>query len=97
MKYILPLLFTFLLMSCNAQDKRPLTGKSAFQIEMNAKFKDASKSPLTKKGLRTFKGLDFFPIDEKYKVVAKLIKTPDAPVFNFPTTTDRIAVYKKYG
>lgn len=97
MKKYIPLLFLFILTSCNAQEKRPLTGKSDFQKEMNADFKDATKSPLTKKGLRKFKGLDFFPIDEKYKVTAKLIKTPDAPVFKFPTTTNRIAVYKKYG
>ncbi|TYP99407.1 hypothetical protein C7447_1013 [Tenacibaculum adriaticum] len=84
-------------MSCNAQKKRTLTGKSEFQLEMNAKFKDASKSPLTKKGLKKFKGLDFFPIDEKYKVTAKLTKTPDAPLFKFPTTTNRVVTYKKYG
>lgn len=72
-------------------------GDSAFQKEMNATFKDASTSPLTRKGLKNFKGLDFFPINNKYKVEAKLIKTPDAPIFKFPTTTDRIAVYEKYG
>lgn len=97
MKYILPLVFVFFLTSCSAQEKRSLTGKSAFQKEMNADFKDVTKSPLTKKGLRKFKGLDFFPIDEQYKVIATLTKTPDAPTFNFPTTTSRIAVYKKYG
>ncbi len=85
------------LQSCKAQKKQAKIGDSDFQIEMNSKFKDASRSPLTKKGLRNFKGLDFFSIDNKYKVNAKLTKTPDAPVFNFPTTTDRIAVYKKYG
>jgi len=84
-------------MSCNAQKKRGLAGKSVFQKEMNSDFKDASKSPLTKKGLKKFKELDFFPIDEKYKVEAKLTKTPDAPFFNFPTTTNRVVVYKKYG
>lgn len=84
-------------MSCNSQAKRSLKGKSEFQKEMNADFKDASTSPLTKKGLKEFKGLDFFPIQEKYKVIAKLKKTPDAPVFKFPTTTDRVVVYKKYG
>ena len=86
-----------LLVSCNTQNKRELAGETEFQKEMNAKFKDASTSPLTKKGLKNFKGLDFFPVQDKYKVKAKLVKTPDAPIFNFPTTTDRIAVYKKYG
>lgn len=92
------LITAFLLfVSCNSQGKRKPLGNSKFQKEMNAKFKDASSSPLTKKGLKEFKGLDFFPIDEKFKVIAKLEKTPEGKVFNFPTTTNRIAKYKKYG
>lgn len=90
-------LFVLLFISCNSKRKRPLTGKSGFQKELNIAFKDASKSPLTKKDLREFKGIEFFPIQEKFKVVATLVKTPEAPVFNFPTTTDRVVVYKKYG
>ena len=95
--FLLITLSLFVLESCNSQRRQSTLGKSQFQIEMNAKFKDASTSPLTKKGLRAFKGLDFFPIDNKYKVKATLTKTPDAPIFKFPTTTSRIARYKKYG
>lgn len=98
MKYLLIFWITsFLFISCNSQDKRKPIGKSKFQIEMNTQFKDASVSPLTKQGLKTFKGLDFFPIDSTYTVLAKLTKTPDAPTFNFPMTKNRSAVYKKYG
>lgn len=95
--YITLFFFIIIITSCNSQGKKQLTGKSEFQKEMNAKFKDASTSPLTKKGLRKFKGLDFYPIDTTLKVVAKLTKTPDAKTFNFPTTTSRVAKYKKYG
>lgn len=84
-------------LSCNAQGKKVLKGKSEFQKEMNADFKDVTKSPLTKKGLKEFKGLDFYEIASKFKVKAKLVKTPDAPYFNFPTTTKRVVVYRKYG
>lgn len=97
MKNYFYLFFIICCIACNSQGRRKLPGNSPFQLEMNAKFKDASKSPLTKKDLKTFKNLDFFPIDEKYKVTAKLIKTPDAPTFNFPTTTSRVVTYKKYG
>ncbi|MCF2876565.1 MULTISPECIES: DUF1684 domain-containing protein [unclassified Tenacibaculum] len=97
MKKVILIILVVVFQSCSSQKKRKITGKSPFQIEMNTEFKDASKSPLTKKGLRNFKGLDFFPISEEYIVRAKLTKTPDAPTFNFPTTTDRVAVYKKYG
>ncbi|MEX6626259.1 DUF1684 domain-containing protein [Tenacibaculum salmonis] len=97
MKNILLLIFILTLNSCVNKGKRTVFGDSDYQKELNATFKDASKSPLTKKGLKKFKGLDFFPILAKYKVVAKIIKTADAPTFSFPTTTDRVVMYKKYG
>ena len=97
MRNVTFILFISLLMSCTSKVKRFLKGKSEFQKKMNADFKDASKSPLTKKGLKQFKGLNFFAIDKKYKVIAKLVKTNEAPFFNFPTTTNRVVVYKKYG
>lgn len=83
-------------MSCR-QEKRALKGKSRFQKEMNATFKDASQTPLTKKGLKAFKGLAFFPVNDVFKVKAKLVKTTKEIIFKFPTTTDRVVVYKKYG
>ncbi len=97
MRKILVVVFVITLLSCKGQEKRKSFGDSDFQKEMNSKFKDASKSPLTKKGLKKFKGLNFFKLNDKYKVHAKIVKTPDAPTFNFPTTTERVAVYKKYG
>ena len=97
MKLFIPLLFLFILLSCNGQKRRPLAGKSEFQKELNTTFKDATTSPLTKKGLKIFTGLSFYPIDNKYKVKARLVKTPDGDVFKFPTTTDRVVEYKKYG
>ena len=97
MKKIVILLLVVGFLSCKTERKRTVSGESDFQIEMNTKFKDASKSPLTKKGLKEFKGLNFFPIDEKYTVNAKIALLPDAPVFNFPTTTDRVVLYRKYG
>ena len=92
MRKNLLIILVVIIYSCNSQEKRKLLGVSDFQKEMNVKFKDASKSPLTKRDLKKFEGLDFFKIDDKYKVVAKLTKTPDAPSFSFPTTTDRVAV-----
>lgn len=97
MKKVAILFLLIVGVSCNSTKKRALKGETSFQKVMNAKFKDATTSPLTKKGLKNFKGLDFFPVNAKFKVKAKLTKTPDAPIFNFPTTTDRVAMYKKYG
>lgn len=92
--YLILLLF---LAACNSQDKRPIAGESAYQIKLNTSYKDASKSPLKKKDLKSFKGLDFFPIDSTFIVKAKLTKTENAPIFEMATTTDRKPLYKEYG
>jgi len=79
------------------QRKRPLTGKTAYQQELNASYKDGSKSPLKKKDLRNFKGLDFFDIDSNFIVTAKLTRIENSPIFEMPTTTARKPLYKEYG
>jgi len=86
-----------LFISCNSQGKRPIAGETDYQRKLNAQYKDASKSPLKKKDLKNFKGLDFFPVDSSYIVTAKLMRTPDTPYFEMPTTTDRKPYYRQYG
>lgn len=88
--------FFFLFNSC-AQEKQELLGDTDWQKEMNANFKDATKSPLKDKDRKVFKGLDFFPFDSLYVVNTKLTRTPDAKPFKMKTTTDRLPNYVRYG
>ncbi len=97
MKKLFNLLFLVVFLSCNSQDKRPIAGETDYQRELNAQYKDASKSPLKKKDLKKFKGLDFFPVDSAYIVTAKLERTPDTPYLEMPTTTERKPYYREYG
>ncbi len=97
MKKILLLLALSLFISCNSQDKRPLAGKTPYQQKENARFKDASRSPLKKRDLKKFKGLSFYPVDSSYIVMATLTRTPDEPIFEMATTTDRKPLYRQYG
>tara|TARA_R110002126_G_scaffold39767_1_gene117582 strand:+ start:46501 stop:47127 length:627 start_codon:yes stop_codon:yes gene_type:complete len=87
----------FLIFSCNDKDKRPLLGETEYQQKLNASYKDATTSPLKKKDLKAFKGLEFFPIDSSFIVTAQLTKTENAPTFEMATTTDRKPLYKEYG
>ncbi len=80
-----------------AQDKQTLNGETEWQKEMNAEFKDASKSPLKKKDLKKFKGLDFFKFDSTYVVKAVLKKTPDSEWFKMKTTTSRESEERVFG
>lgn len=67
-----------------------------YRAEENKKFATEETTILTKKGLRKFKELDFYPIDLKYRVEAKYVRTPDEKPFLMPTTTDRRPEYVKY-
>ena len=97
MKYFLKVAFLSLIISCNSQDKRPLIGETVYQQKLNAVFKDASKSPLKNKDLKSFKGLDFFPVDSSYIIIASIEKTPDTPFLGMATNTDEKSYYRKFG
>ncbi|WP_439132762.1 DUF1684 domain-containing protein [Polaribacter sp.] len=97
MKNLFLFVMLFLICSCNSQDKRPLVGETEYQQKLNASYKDATTSPLKKKDLKDFKGLDFFPVDSSFIVTAQLTRTANAPTFKMATTTDRKPLYKEYG
>ena len=89
------LLFGFLFSS--AQEKSvPLTSKE-FQDKLNKEFADRKESPLTEEDLKSFKTLDFYPIDEKFIVIGGFVKANNEQVFKMKTTTDRLPEYIKYG
>lgn len=91
------LFFTILFSNCS---KNKLTYNDEikhFQYELNIEFSNEKESPLTEEDLKTFKSLDFFEIDENYKIVADFELTPDTPIFEMQTTTDRLPLYRKYG
>ena len=91
------LLFSlFLLLNCDNR-KRFNTDLTPFQREINDFFKEASVSPLKKRDLKNFRGLDFFTYDSTYLVTAKLTKTPKEKPFMMLTTTDMMVEYIKYG
>lgn len=81
--------------SC-AQEKKVLSGETEWQKEMNADFKDATKSPLKDKDLKKFEGLDFYKFDSAYVVKATFKRTPDATPFKMKTTTERRPEYVQY-
>jgi len=68
-----------------------------FQDEMNTHYKNPVTSPLDSLDLVAFEGLDFFDVNDKYRVIAKLKLTPNAESFEMATSTDRLPVYRQYG
>ncbi|MTE28284.1 DUF1684 domain-containing protein [Winogradskyella ouciana] len=96
MKSFLLLFLMVFTLGC-AQDKQMLSGETEWQREMNADFKDASKSPLKDKDRKNFTGLDFYKYDSTYVVKASLKRTPDSQWFKMKTTTDRESEERVFG
>ena len=68
-----------------------------FQANLNREFANREESPLTDEDFKVFQSLDFYPIDEKFIVEAKFVRTPKEKVFKMKTSTTRLPEYKKYG
>ncbi|MEO8516217.1 MAG: DUF1684 domain-containing protein, partial [Flavobacterium sp.] len=67
------------------------------QEKLNKEYANPKESPLEEEDLKQFKGLDFFPINEKFIVKAQFIRTEKEKNFEMKTTGTRTPVYVKYG
>ena len=92
-------LLPFLLLSTIiiAQDQDFISESKAAQTELNEEYINPETSILEPEDFKNFEGLQFYPIDLKYRVEAKLVRTPDEKPFFMPTTTARLPEYVKYG
>jgi len=94
-KYITGILF-LLSFFVVAQEKAVINSKD-YQDNLNKEFADKNESPLNVEDFKNFKALDFFPIDSKFIITAKFVKSTNEKVFEMKTSTDRLPKYKKYG
>lgn len=92
-------IFCFLMVPLfgNAQATEENLTSKEYQEKLNREYANREESPLTDKDFKVFKGLDFYPINEKFIVYAKFIRTPDEKTFKMKTTGDRTPEYVKYG
>jgi len=89
------LLFLFVL-PIAAQTSKAQKEALKFQEKLNKEFANKEKSPLTEEDFKTFKALNFFPIDTNYRVKATLKFFENSKTFKMKTTTDRLPEYKIY-
>ena len=90
-------LFGLILVNCQNDKKVIQQFEAEYQKNLNALFKDASKSPLKPNDLKRFKTLEFFALDSNFVVRAKLNQTPDSIFFDMRTNTDRFSKERVYG
>jgi uncharacterized protein (DUF1684 family) len=80
-----------------AQDTTVEMSAKTFQEEQNKDFANPEETPLTAEDLKAFKGLDFYPISDKFIVEALFKRTPNEKSFKMKTSTTRLPEYVKYG
>ena len=68
-----------------------------FQEDLNAEYKNPETTPLRGDNFTNFKEHPFFPIDDQYRVTAKLVKTENAIPFENPTSSGKTQPYVEYG
>ncbi len=96
MKKLFAVAALFAISFCYSQECSEAASK-AEQKKLNAEYADPKTSPLKKADLKTFKSLEFYPVDLRYCITAKFKRTPNEKPFNMATTTGRKAQYVKYG
>jgi uncharacterized protein (DUF1684 family) len=70
---------------------------SEFQAELNAEYKDASRSPLPAAAREKFTGLPFFPLNQEACVEARFTSDSTQAPFEMKTSNGRKPLYRKYG
>lgn len=94
------LLFLSIFMCCtlvSGQEQSLISDSKAAQIKLNEEFSNPETTILDPEDFKNFHGLEFYPIDEKFIVEAKFVRTPNEKPFLMPTTTSRLPEYVKYG
>ncbi len=95
-KYIF-LLLLFPLLVFSQKVSKEVTEVKRFQEELNAEYLNPKETPLRGDNFTSFKKHPFFPIDTKYRVVAKFAKTENAKPFELPTSSGKTKSYREYG
>lgn len=67
-----------------------------FRAERDKEFRDPQTSPLEAHEVPTFKGLNYFAVNPRFKVKARFVRTPNEKKFNMPTSSGITKVYVKF-
>lgn len=96
-RYMLIFLLLPLLVFSQKKISKEVAEVTKFQKELDKEYLDPKETPLRGDNFKNFKKHPFFPIDMKYRVTAKFVKTEDAQPFDLPTSSGKTKSYKEYG
>jgi len=96
-KYLIILLLSPLFIFAQKKASKEIAEIKKFQKELNAEYLNPKETPLRGDNFTHFKEHPFFPVDLKYRVTAKLVKTENPQPFDLPTSSGKTKSYREYG
>jgi len=90
------LLSAFSIMA-NAQTFYGTDDLKVFREGRDKEFRNKEESPLKEVDFPSFKGLNYFPVDKKFRVRADFTRTSDEKYFQMPTSSGKTKKFIKYG
>lgn len=93
----IPFVVFLLLANCNQQNTQYIRQVAAHRMQLNETFFNPETTPLDSVQLKNFKGLKFFPVNDKFKIQALLEPTPHTKIFDLPHTNNLSKPYKIFG
>jgi len=79
------------------QEPKEIKEIKKFQKDLNEEYLNSKETPLRGDNFTHFKEHPFFPIDLKYRVRAKFIKTENPTPFDLPTSSGKTKPYQEFG
>ena len=83
--------------SLKSGDQTLIEQTQKYQDSLSEVYQNPETSILSKKQLKKFHGLAFYPINLKFRVSATFTKTPDATPFDMALSSGRTREYVMYG
>jgi len=73
------------------------TDVKAFREGRDKEFRNRDETPLKEEDLGKFRGLNYFPIDTRFRVDAEFTRTPGEKYFQMPTSSGITKKFIKFG
>lgn len=73
------------------------TDLKIFREGRDKELRDKTESPLTETDFAVFKGLNYFPINRKFRIKAAFTRTVDEKYFQMPTSSGETKKFIKFG
>lgn len=82
---------SIILASCSTAKIAKEQSIQVYQAELAQAYLNPKTTPLKGEEVTNFKGITFFPVDQKYKVQAQFTAVDDGKVIPFPTSAQKLS------